>query len=84
VVNKIDITITNEKLNLLNKGIKYNLDQKHKHWIRNLACEAESAIALLSSSEQEHMRVQVAQNIKKLQINNINNKHTLPQKLKKS
>ena len=55
MINKIDITITIEELSLLNKGLKYNLGQKLKHWIRNLACEAGCAIALLPSGEQEHV-----------------------------
>lgn len=37
---------------------------KHRQWIRNLACEAECAIALLPPSEQEQVRYQMAQNIK--------------------
>jgi len=37
---------------------------KHKHLIRNLACEAESVIALIPPCEQEHVRYQVAQDIK--------------------
>jgi len=56
IVNKTDIVMTNEELGLLNKGLKYNLGHKHKYRFRNLACEAESAIALLPTNEQEHIR----------------------------
>ena len=68
VINKTNITFTNEEQRLLNKGLKYNLSYKHKHRINNLAFEAETAITLLPTNEQEHIRYQVAQNIlKKLQ-----------------
>jgi hypothetical protein len=49
VVNKTEI-------NLLNKGLKYNLGHKRKHWVNNLAFEAESAITFLPPGEQEHVR----------------------------
>jgi hypothetical protein len=65
VVNKTNITFTNEERRLLNKGLKYNLSYKHKHWINNLAFEAETAITLLATNEQEHIRYQVAQNVLK-------------------
>jgi len=32
---------------LLNKGLKYNLGHKPKHWIRDLGLEAEGATTLL-------------------------------------
>jgi hypothetical protein len=67
VINKTNIEISNEELSLLNKGIKYNLGHKQKHWISNLAFEAESALTLLPPGEQEHICYQVVQNIKKLQ-----------------
>jgi hypothetical protein len=67
VVNKTDINITKEELELLNKGLKYNLQCKQKHWIRNLACEADNAVTMLPPKEQQYMRYQVARNIKKLQ-----------------
>ena len=76
-VNSTDITFTNEELDLLNKGIKYNLNYKHKMWVNNLALEVESAITLLPPGEQNYMRHQVAKNINKL-INqqNPNNRRT--------
>jgi hypothetical protein len=67
VINKTNIEISNEELSLLNKGIKYNLGYKQRHWISNLAFEVEGALTLLPPGEQEHIRYQVAQNIKKLQ-----------------
>ena len=60
----------------------YNLGHKHKHWIRNLSCEAESAIALLLPSEQEHMLYQVVRNIKKLQSQQYKQQAHTPAKTK--
>jgi hypothetical protein len=45
VVNRTDIPFTYEELGLLNKGLKYNLGHKRKHWINNLAMEAENAVS---------------------------------------
>ena len=53
-------------MELLNKGLKYNLGHKKKSWISNLALEAENAIMSLPTSEQEGIRYQVNQNIQKL------------------
>jgi len=53
-------------MELLNKGLKYNLGHKKKSWISNLALEAENAIMSLPTSEQDGIRYQVAQNIQKL------------------
>jgi len=53
VINQTDLEFTNEEYTLLDKGLKYNLGQKHKHWIRNLALEAERAVTLLPPEEQD-------------------------------
>ena len=66
VVNKTDITFSNDELTLLNKGLKYNLNHKHKNWIRTLALEAETAITKLPIFEQGCIRYQAAYNIKHL------------------
>ena len=66
VVNKTNISFTNEDTALLNKGLKYNLHHKDKHWVSNLALEAEAALTPLPPSKQEHIRHQVAHNIHKL------------------
>jgi len=63
-INQTDIKFTNEELTLLNKGLKYNLGHKHKHWIRDLGLEAECAITLLPPEEQDHTRYQVAKQLK--------------------
>jgi hypothetical protein len=66
VVNKTNITFINEELTLLNKGLKYSLNHKHKHWLTNLTFEAEMAITLLPIDVQDHVRHQVAHNIDQL------------------
>ena len=54
------------ELTLLNKFIKYNLNHKHKNWIRTLTLEAETAITQLPIFEQGCIRYQAAYNIKHL------------------
>jgi hypothetical protein len=66
VVNKTDITFNPRELNLLSKGLKYNLSFKQKTWIETLGLEAETAISRLPTPEQDHMRYQVAHNLKLL------------------
>jgi hypothetical protein len=66
VINKRDITFTNDELSLLNKGLKNNLSFKHKNWIKTLALEAETAITQLPMAERDYVRFQVAHNIKQL------------------
>jgi len=44
VVNKTNITFSDDELRLLNKGLKYNLSKKRKKWISNLALETETAV----------------------------------------
>jgi len=53
-------------MELLNKSLKYNLGNKQKSWICNLAMEAEAAITMLPHGEQDYVRHQVAKNLKKL------------------
>jgi len=53
-------------LTLRNKGLKYNLNHKHKKWIKTLTLEADAAINQLPIFEQEYIRYQFAHNIKQL------------------
>jgi hypothetical protein len=52
-------------LTLLIKGLKYNLNHKHKNWIKTLASEAETAITQVPIFEQDYIRCQVAHNIER-------------------
>jgi hypothetical protein len=52
-------------MQLLNKGLKYNLDHKHKKWIETSAIEADTATNLLPDRDQNYMRQLVANNIQK-------------------
>ena len=47
VINITNISFTDEETKLLNKGLKYNLDHKNKHCLRNLSLEVEAAATLL-------------------------------------
>jgi hypothetical protein len=38
-------------MQLLSKGLKYNLHHKHKKWIKTLALKAETAITQLGATE---------------------------------
>jgi hypothetical protein len=53
-------------MTLLNKGLKYNLSHKNRNWIETLALEAETALSLLPSTEQDYIRCQIANNIRQL------------------
>jgi hypothetical protein len=66
MINLTNTTFTDEELQLLNKGLKYNLHYKRKNWIEPLAIEADTAINKIDPKEQEYMRQIVANNIKKL------------------
>jgi len=63
VVKETAIKFLDEEMTLLNKGLKYNLSYKRKNWISNLALEAENAIMLLPTQEQDYLRYQVAHNL---------------------
>jgi predicted metal-dependent RNase len=52
VVNMTDISFSEPEMALLQKGPKYNLHDKPKDWIQNLALEAKTAISHLPSSER--------------------------------
>jgi hypothetical protein len=66
IVNKTDITFNADELDLLNKGLKYNLSLKRNNWIETLSLEAETAVSKLPILEQDCIRYQVAHNIKLL------------------
>jgi hypothetical protein len=59
VINYTAIAFSNEELQLLNEGLKYNPDQKGTQWISNLAFEAETAITMLPPQEKEYVCHQV-------------------------
>jgi hypothetical protein len=68
------IQFTQDKIKLLNKGLKYKLHQKHKNLIETFAPDAENAISKLDITEQNYYRQAVAKNIKKGKTENRNNK----------
>jgi hypothetical protein len=47
VVNKTNISFTNEEMTLLKKGLNYSLHNKDKHWLSNLALEVEAVLTPL-------------------------------------
>jgi hypothetical protein len=66
VTNNTDTKFTTDELNLLNKGLKYNLSYKNKNWIKTLALETETALTQLPAQEKEYIRIQIAHNLKQL------------------
>jgi predicted glycosyltransferase involved in capsule biosynthesis len=77
VENYTNIQFTHDEIQLLNKGLKYNLHYKNKKWIETLALEAETAITNLDINNQNYYRHAVAKKIKEISKNNqINNKKT--------
>jgi hypothetical protein len=59
VINKTDIIFSNDELLLLNKGLKYNLNHKHKNWIRTFVLQPETSINQLPAFVKECIRYQV-------------------------
>jgi hypothetical protein len=70
VVNMANISFSEPEMALLQKDPKYNLHNKPKDWIQNLALEAETAISYLPPSEHEIYRKMTAERINTLQDNN--------------
>jgi hypothetical protein len=56
-------------MQLLNKGLKYNLYNKQKGWITTLAIEANTDISKMDIRDQTYIRQVTANSIQKL-INN--------------
>jgi hypothetical protein len=53
-------------VDLLNKGLKYNLHHKPKNWLQILAMQAETGIKQLLGKEQNYMRQLITNNLQKL------------------
>jgi hypothetical protein len=65
--NLTNIYFSEREYDLLNKGLQHNIHYQHKHWLMQLAIEAEAAISKISLQEQDYYRYLVAHNIKKLE-----------------
>jgi hypothetical protein len=68
VKNLTNTQFTQDEIQLLNKGLKYNLHYKNKKWIEILALEAETAITKLDITEQNYYRHIVAKQIININI----------------
>ena len=77
VINKTNIKFSTNELNLINKGLKYNLPYKQKNWISTLAIEAETAITQLPNHHQEYFRTITAHRIKQMYKQQINSGHSI-------
>jgi hypothetical protein len=62
-------------MTLLTTGLKYNFSYRNKHRLSSLTLEAETAISLLPSNEQEYLRYQFAHKLQKVYKQH-NSKHT--------
>jgi hypothetical protein len=72
VVNNTDINFSDQEMNMLQKGLKYNTHGKKKDWIQTLALEAETAISKLPVNERDPYRKIVAKRINVLQTKHPN------------
>jgi hypothetical protein len=81
LVNNTDITLTEPETKLLEKGLKYNLHYKNKHWINRLTLEAVAAVNLIDPLQQNYIRNLIAAHIQKLKkkytMQNYNNYNTV-------
>jgi hypothetical protein len=84
LVNNTNIRFSNGETALPQKGLKYNLHSKPKIWTQTLGLEAETAITLLPSIEQDVYRKLVADRIGKLQQQNLPHEPHPQTKLTKS
>jgi dihydroorotate dehydrogenase len=66
VINTTEVQFTQNEMQLLRKGLKYNLHYKQKNWLETLALEAETAISKISATEQQYYRYRVAKTIKRI------------------
>jgi hypothetical protein len=64
--NLTDVVFTENELQLLDKGLKYNLHHKPKTWIKTLTMEAHTVMRELPEKDQGYMKQLVANNIGKL------------------
>ena len=76
VVNNSDKAFSKNELSLLNKGPKYNLHKKDRHWLTNLALEAETASNMLPTTDREYHRNQISDYLIKLKSQNKNTHQT--------
>jgi selenocysteine-specific translation elongation factor len=67
VVNLSHIEFSENEINLLSKGLQYNLTSKRStQWLENLVIETEAAISKLPVQDQEGYRYLVKLNIQKI------------------
>jgi hypothetical protein len=64
VINKTNITFTDDELNLLGKGLKYNIWHKPKNWITTIALEAKTAICSIPIQDQDYFSGASSKNYK--------------------
>jgi hypothetical protein len=55
---------THKEIQIMNKGLKYNLHYKNKKWIETLALEEETSISNLEVTEQDNYRHLIPKEIK--------------------
>jgi hypothetical protein len=81
LLNNTNITLTEPETKLLEKGLKYNLHYKNKHWINRLALEADTAVNVIGRLQQSYIRHLIAAHIqkskKKYTMKNYNNYNTV-------
>jgi hypothetical protein len=82
VCNQSDVHFTEEEIQLLSKGPKYNLHFKPKHWLKTLALEVETAISYTEEHEQNYLRHAVSKALTQLINKNIHNNRTEKQEWK--
>jgi len=70
VVNKSDISFSEQEMSLQQKGPKCTIHTKPTNWIRNLALETETAISHLPPTDREVYRKLTAERISTLQKKN--------------
>jgi hypothetical protein len=76
-----EVVFTENELQLLDKGLKYNLHYKPKTWIKTLAMEADTVIRELPEKDQGYMK-QLANKITRIIMKEDRNNESRNRKLK--
>jgi hypothetical protein len=73
IINNANATSSRNEIALLEKRPKYNLHNKKKDWLVNLALEFETAVSLLLIADREYYRKHISDHLNKLKAQNKTN-----------
>jgi hypothetical protein len=75
VMNKTNIAFTNDEMALLTRGLQYNMHCKNTNWFRNLALDADTAISMADTNDQDFLKRTIADTLKAIAHNSTLTRH---------